>query len=237
MKTKSQSPFFSILFSCSLSLLLLKAPPAFSRDDFAKAPDTSEESGNESSGEEVGKVFKKNNSSSNSSSSSGLSSNHGIGIGIGQTFLLGDYSHHGSDDLTADLFYRYKASHSFDLLTNFHTSTQKDNEDLEKMELMALTTGIKAKYFDFDNFSPFLLGGLGFYRPKATRIINGALTESENKIVLGVHLGAGMELNLNKKFSFGLQGIYHYPFRSKQNSQPSLAGSYFKLMMALFYNF
>jgi hypothetical protein len=220
-----------------LSLLLLTNPwsSAYSsNDEYANAPDTSEEPADESAAPDVSKVFKGKKSSSNGS---GMNSAHGLGLGIGQTFLLGNYGDHGSDDLTADLFYRYKASHLFDLLINFHTSTQKDSSDQEKMELLGLTTGIKARYFDFDNFSPFLLGGLGFYQPKAKRYINGALVNSETKTVLGVHFGGGAELNLNQSFSFGLQGIYHYPFRVKQETQSSLTGSYFKLMMVLFYNF
>jgi len=202
--------------------------------NYANAPDTSEENQEaESQASDVSQVFK----GKKNSGGSGNNSTHGFGLGIGQTFLLGDYSDHGSDDLTADIFYRYKASYSFDLLVNFHTSTQKDSNDQEKMDLMGLTTGIKARYFNFDNFAPFLIGGLGFYQPKATRYINGALVNSETKTTLGVHFGGGAELNLNQRYSFGLQGIYHYPFRIKQDSQPSLSGSYFKLMMILFYNF
>lgn len=223
------------LFILASAITLGHGARVFAYDEYASAPDTSEEA-NAAESTEVSKVFK-GKAKREGAAGGAMGSNHGLGLGIGQTFLLGNYSDHGSDDLTADLFYRYKASHLFDLMVGFHTSTQKDGDDGEKMELMALTTGIKARYFDFDSFSPFLLGGLGFYRPKATRYVNGNLTESESKLVLGIHFGGGVELNLNDKFSFGLQGIYHYPFRVKQDTQQSLTGSYFKLMMILFYNF
>ena len=54
---------------------------------------------------------------------------------------------------------------------------------------------------------------------------------------MGLNLGAGMELELNERFTFGLIGHYHYPFRAKQDHQPSLEGHYFKLLLTLAYSF
>ncbi|EQC44412.1 hypothetical protein [Bacteriovorax sp. DB6_IX] len=89
---------------------------------------------------------------------------HSLGVGIGQTFLQGDFKDHGEDKITADLFYNYSASHSFDFLANFHYSTHEYRK--KKVTATGLALGIKAKMFNFDNFSPFATGGLGFYSPK-----------------------------------------------------------------------
>ena len=45
---------------------------------------------------------------------------HSIGIGIGQTFLVGEFEDLGENKITWDLLYSYSASHSYDLLMNFH---------------------------------------------------------------------------------------------------------------------
>ena len=37
---------------------------------------------------------------------------HSLGIGLGQTFLTGDFGENGEDSITVDLYYKYKASYS-----------------------------------------------------------------------------------------------------------------------------
>src|SRR5690606_3977325 len=90
---------------------------------------------------------------------------HGLGIGLGQTFLLGNYGKHGDDKITFDLLYSYAASYSFDLLVNAHMSEHKDSDN-DRMRVMGLTSSIKGRFVEYDNFSPYFLGGLGFYAPK-----------------------------------------------------------------------
>lgn len=160
---------------------------------------------------------------------------HSIGIGIGQTFLAGDFSDHGEDKITWDLFYNYSASHSFDFIANFHSS--KHSHQGNYVRLNGLALGIKAKTFNFDNFSPFGMGGFGFYQPKVKRTVNGVLMPSEEKITFGFHLGAGADLRLNDKFTVGVMATYHNPFDVKQDNQPEVTGSYFKLLMNTFYTF
>ena len=75
---------------------------------------------------------------------------HGLGLGIGQTFLMGNYGKHGEDKITGDLLYSYAASHSFDLLVGAHNSEHKDNR--ERMKVRALSASIKGRVVEFDNF-------------------------------------------------------------------------------------
>lgn len=160
---------------------------------------------------------------------------HSIGLGIGQTFLMTDFSDNGEDKIAFDFFYNYSASHSFDFIANFHSSKHKFKNQFAKVTGLAL--GIKAKTFQFDNFSPFGVGGFGFYQPKTRRLINGALVDSKTKLTFGYHLGAGADLKLNEKFTVGVMATYHNPFDVKQDDQPEVEGSYFKLMMNTFYTF
>lgn len=160
---------------------------------------------------------------------------HSIGIGIGQTFLRSDFHEHGTDKITPDFYYNYSASYSFDFMANIHWSKHKyQNKDVE---LKGLALAIKGKGFQFDAFSPFVLGGFGFYEPTATRDINGKLIKTREQLVFGVNLGVGVELRLNSDWSVGAIAHYHDPFDVRQDSTPDLEGSYMKLLLMGMYTF
>ena len=160
---------------------------------------------------------------------------HSVGIGLGQTFLKGQFDNNGDDKITADILYNYSASHSFDLLIDFHYSKHKFRQT--DVQLLGTAIGIKAKLFNFDAFAPFGVAGLGFYSPKTKRMVNNQLLESESKIVFGTHIGVGADLRLNSKFTIGLLRHYHNPFDVKQEVGPEVEGSYFKLLITGFYSF
>ncbi len=160
---------------------------------------------------------------------------HGIGLGLGETFLLGDYGKHGQDKITADILYSYAASHSFDLLIDAHSSEHKDNRD--RIRIRGLDASIKARFVEFDNFSPFLLGGLGFYAPQAYRQVNSTYRWTDQKITFGLNFGGGADLRLNDKFVVGVMGTMHWPFKVAQEDGPDLKGYYFKLLLTGMYLF
>lgn len=160
---------------------------------------------------------------------------HSIGIGLGQTFLLGDFGDNGEDKIAADLLYAYKASHSFDFYANFHTSSHKLRDT--KSSITGLALGIRGRAYQFDAFAPFIVAGLGFYQPRVTRYVNSVLLESEEKIIFGVHVGGGAELQLSRKVSVGVMGHYHNPFDIQQDLGPDVEGAYFKLLLTAMYHF
>ena len=157
---------------------------------------------------------------------------HGLGLGIGQTFLFGNYGKYGQDKITADLLYSYAASHSFDLLVNAHMSTHKDNS--EEMKLMGLTGSFKGRMFEYDNFSPYFLAGLGFYAPQADRSGTGKTTR---KLTFGTNFGGGMDLRLNDNYVIGVMAQLHWPFRVQQDGGSDLKGYYMKLLLTGMYLF
>jgi hypothetical protein len=161
--------------------------------------------------------------------------NHYVGVGVGQTFLKGDMRPNGSDQLGLDLFYTYTASLSFDFVANFHTSSHKRNDN--KVKNTGLALGIKGRFYQYDNFAPFVLGGFGFYQPKLKRTFGDQVISSESKIVFGNHLGLGVELKLNRKVTIGALAHLHNPFDVQQDNQPDVEGSYYKLMMTALYSF
>ena len=161
---------------------------------------------------------------------------HSIGIGVGQTFLAGDFKELGEDKISLDLYYSYAASYSFDFLVNFHYSTLELRN--QEITIPGLAFSIKAKAFQFDQFSPFLVAGLGFYKPQATReVAPGVTQDTKSKVVFGSNLGVGVDLRLNEKVSFGLLFHYHNPFDVKQDNGGPLEGSYSKMMITSTYTF
>lgn len=157
---------------------------------------------------------------------------HGLGLGIGQTFLFGNYGKYGQDKITADLLYSYAASHSFDLLVNAHMSTHKDNS--EEMKLMGLTGSFKGRLVEYDNFSPYVLGGLGFYAPQADRDSTGKTTR---KLTFGLNFGGGLDLRLNESYVIGVLTQVHWPFKVQQDEGQDLKGYYMKLLLTGMYLF
>lgn len=161
--------------------------------------------------------------------------NHGLGLGLGQTFLMGNYAKNGNDKITLDLLYSYAASYSFDLLVNAHMSEHEKNN--ERMKVMGLTTSFKGRLVEYDNLSPYFLGGLGFYAPKAKRN-NGISNEwSKQKVTFGLNFGGGVDLRLNDHYVVGVLGQMHWPFKVQQDNQSDLKGYYFKLLITGMYLF
>ncbi len=161
---------------------------------------------------------------------------HSLGIGIGQTFVFGNFEDNGKSQITGDFLYAYSASYSFDLLANFHYS--KHNFQGRYARLIDLSIGVKGRFFHFDSFSPFVVGGLGFYIPKLRRQeADGNLHPTKSQVVFGPHLGAGVDLRLNHHFAIGMLGQYHNPFDVKQEVGAEVEGSYFKLLLTVFYIF
>lgn len=231
-------------FSTTL-LAQSQAPKAFTPK--IKTPNTSQELKSEGKASPSASTLSEPEEKSSSSSSGGYSSpgvlsasprqlrKHGIGIGLGQTFLLGNYADYGDSKITADVLYTYAASYSFDILVNAHYSKHKSKT--EKMRLPGLDMAIKARLFEFDNFSPFVLGGLGFYAPQAKRNMFGTTKWSDQKFTFGMNLGGGLDLRLNDNYVVGILGQLHWPFTVKQNDQSDLKGYYFKLLITGMYLF
>ena len=156
---------------------------------------------------------------------------HSVGIGIGQAYLNGDFSDSGANDLSWDILYNYSASHTFDLLINLHTNSY--TRDMQEVSLFGLASSVKAKFFHFDNFIPFVLGGMGMYAPKITT----SSYESERKIAFGLNAGAGLDLKLNRHFRVGALFQFHNPFDVQPENGPEISGAYYKLLFTTFYSF
>tara|TARA_B100000925_G_scaffold144620_1_gene108301 strand:- start:12842 stop:13462 length:621 start_codon:yes stop_codon:yes gene_type:complete len=187
------------------------------------------------SGTAIENIVDKNKNNSSPSFVSSYLKGHSFGIGLGQTFLHGDFSENGQNSITVDAYYEYKASYSFDLLINGHFSGHKMGE--KESNLTGIAAGIKGKIMNFDAFTPFFVGGLGFYLPTVTRSVNNVITESDSKVTFGTHFGLGADLELNQNYTVGLIAHVHNPFDVEQELLPEIEGFYYKLLFTLLYKF
>lgn len=161
---------------------------------------------------------------------------HYIGIGVGQTFLKSEFEKNGADKIgIPDLYYVYTASHSFDFMANIHSTTHRFEG--RKVTASGAAFGIKGRFYQYDNFAPFGVAGLGFYQPTVVRNINGSFIRSDSKITFGTNLGVGAELILNSRVTIGTIWHWHNPFSIQQEGQPDVRGSYYKLLLTGLYSF
>jgi hypothetical protein len=160
---------------------------------------------------------------------------HGLGLGLGQTFLRRGLAANGDDGLTPDLYYSYGISSRFDFLTNFHSNTLARGSS--EVKILGLNCGAKYRFYQFDSFSAFTFGGPGFYRPRVTRMTADGPTTSEGKWVMGFHAGTGIQLDLNHRYTVAFLGHYHDPFDVEQDNGDPVTGAYFKMLIVGSYYF
>ncbi len=156
---------------------------------------------------------------------------HSLSLGLGQIFVLGSFEKYGADKMVVDLFYEYSASYSFDLVLNAHWSShEKDNN---RLFLRGYALNIKSRIWNYDSFSPYIMGGLGIYNPQ----VKTAGETSKSEYVFGINGGMGAELQLNNHYSVGFLGYLHMPFNKSSDNTPDVKGSYFKLLLMGKYTF
>ena len=88
-----------------------------------------------------------------------------------------------------------------------------------------------------DAFSPYAVGGLGFYRPVEHRLVGANIEKSEGKFAFGLNAGVGVDLRLNKRVIVGILFQLHDPFDVQQDAGAKVEGYYSKLMMTAMYTF
>ncbi len=160
---------------------------------------------------------------------------HSLGVGVGQTFLRSNLSENGNDKITPEIYYNYSASYSFDFVANLHYSSHSYLN--RQATIKGLALAIKGKGFQLDAFSPYVLGGFGFYLPSVTHEKNSALVKTREQLVFGVNVGAGVELRLNDEAVVGVIAHYHDPFDVRLDDGSKLEGSYMKLLIIASYTF
>ncbi|MBI3535017.1 MAG: outer membrane beta-barrel protein [Deltaproteobacteria bacterium] len=124
-----------------------------------------------------------------------------LALDVGQVLLTGDYGRNYTDSIGYRLHYTYGVSDMFGFDASFGFSDHSDSS----FSVMSLLTGLRTNLSWYDKIVPYVVFGLGFYKP--SRIIAPGVTASP--VEFGVHLGPGFDLELTKQLYFGAALTFH----------------------------
>ncbi|MEK7690346.1 MAG: hypothetical protein AAB425_04925, partial [Bdellovibrionota bacterium] len=133
-----------------------------------------------------------------------------ISIDVGQVFLMGDLSDRYTDSLGSRFHYTYGVSDLFAFDGSFGYSSHSDGD----YTLTSLLTGLRVNLAWYDKVIPFGVFGMGFYMPSYLIKPNERLSP----IVFGLHVGAGVELELTKQLFFGTALTLHNAFTTTKQT-------------------
>ena len=168
---------------------------------------------------------------------------HNLALDLGQVFLMGDLSDAYENSLGIQTHYTYGVSDLFGFDSSLGYSEHSNGE----YSLWTLLTGVRMNLSWYDRVVPYLVGGLGFYRPSykdGYRLLVGnhptqdaRANEPMASLLFGLHLGPGVDLQLSRSMYFGAALTLHTMFggsRTLANGLPvSLGGTYTSFLIHL----
>jgi hypothetical protein len=144
-----------------------------------------------------------------------------LAVDVGQVFLMGDLGNKYDDSIGAQIHYTYGVSDLF----GFDVSAGYSGHSDGQFSMTTLLAGLRTNLSWYDKVIPYLVFGLGFYRPSYTEkngptLLGGgdASTTTLAPILFGVHLGPGVDLELTKQLYFGTSLTFHDVFGSAKTS-------------------
>ena len=150
-----------------------------------------------------------------------------IAIDLGQVFLMGDLNQY-SDSLGTQVHYTYGVSDLFGFDSSLGYSQHSDG----KLSMLSALAGMRMNLSWYDKIIPYATFGMGFYRPsyQDPSIPTGLPSSDLSAVLFGVHLGPGIDLELNKNFFFGTALTFHNMFGTSKamsnGSLMSIGGTY-----------
>lgn len=149
-----------------------------------------------------------------------------LALDIGQVFLMGNLNSHYSDSIGAQVHYTYGVSDLFGFDSSLGFSDHSDG----KFSMTTLLTGLRTNLAWYDKVVPYLVFGLGFYRPSYQQASQNTLgtnvgdaTASVSPVLFGIHMGPGVDLELTKQLFFGAALTFHDMFGSTRIGANGLA--------------
>lgn len=160
-----------------------------------------------------------------------------LALDLGQVFLMGGLSEKYENSLGTQLHYTYGVSDLFGFDSSLGYSEHSDG----KYSMVTVLTGLRVNISWYDRVIPYVVVGLGFYRPnfKDTTIPIGATSPAGNaslsSVLFGVHFGPGIDLALSRNVFFGAALTFHNMFgttKTQANGTPlDIGGSYMSFLM------
>lgn len=155
-------------------------------------------------------------------------------LDVGQVFLMGDLGSNYSDSIGAQLHYTYGVSDLF----GFDASVGYSDHSDGKFSMTTALAGLRTNLAWYDKVIPYLVFGLGFYRPSYQYFTQsnstGPNTSSLSPVLFGVHLGPGVDLEVTKQVFFGAALTFHDVFgstRATPDGFHSVGGTYTSFLL------
>ncbi len=126
-----------------------------------------------------------------------------LALEVGQVFLMGGTSQY-SDSLGTRVNYTYGVSELFAYEAALSYSSHSDG----LFSQVALSSGLRMNFMNYDQVIPYANAGLGFYRPNQQ--ISPAFSQSAT--LFGIYLGAGLDLKLTNEIFFGPNLKFQHAF-------------------------
>lgn len=124
-----------------------------------------------------------------------------VSLDVGQVFLMGNLGDRFADSIGSRLSYTYGVSDMFSFNSSFGYSRHSEGG----FSMSSLLAGLRTNLAWYDKVIPYGIFGMGFYRP--------SYREADYSATLfGVHLGAGVNLELTPSLFFGASMTFHDTF-------------------------
>ena len=134
-----------------------------------------------------------------------------VALDVGQVFLMGNLADQYEDNIGWQIHYTYGVSDVFGFDTSFGYSSHKDGE----FSMASLLAGLRTNLSWIDRVIPYVVFGLGFYRPDYV-VRDSGNDVSITPILFGLHLGPGVDLQVSQNLFFGTSLVFHDIFGTKR---------------------
>ncbi|MGE4108290.1 MAG: outer membrane beta-barrel protein [Bacteriovoracia bacterium] len=141
---------------------------------------------------------------------------HNLALDLGQVFLMGDLGNKYNDNIGFQAHYTYGVSDMFGFDTSLGYSSHREGD----LSMTSLLAGLRTNLSWFDRIIPYVVFGLGFYRP-SERI--AGTSSSVSAFLFGLHLGPGVDLQLTKNLFFGTALTFHDIFGTTTTDSKGVA--------------
>lgn len=170
-----------------------------------------------------------------------------LALHIGQVFLFGDLSDKYSNAIGSQLHYTYGISDMFGFDSSLSYSEHTSEGSPSHFSMTTLLTGLRANLSWYDKVIPYGVFGLGFYKPSYQQltasmanpgdlVFQNAVPANISAVLFGVHLGAGVDVELTKQMFFGAAITLHNMFGTTKVTSigpVSIGGTYTSLLAHL----
>ena len=122
---------------------------------------------------------------------------------------MGDLGSRYADSIGTQLHYTYGVSELF----GFDSSIGFSQHSEGSLSMGTLLTGLRTNLAWYDKVVPYVVFGMGFYKPSYELAPNSqGQINSISPLLFGVHLGPGVDLELTKQLFFGCAITFHDVF-------------------------